>query len=184
MERLVSERLVLRQWTIEDAEDCYKHAKDERIGPNAGWTPHKSVEESKEIIQTIFTAPETYAICFKEDLKPIGCIGILVGKSSFIAGLSDDEGEIGYWVGHDYWGRGIATEAVLRLERHAFQDLGLKRLWGRYMSTNLRSGRVLRKGGLEHKYDREEYNEIKGGHIQVHVLCIERENWESHNKAK
>lgn len=181
MLRLESERLILRHWTVEDAEDCYKFAKDERIGPNAGWNPHKSVEESKDIIQNILSSPETYAICLKEDLKAIGSIGLFIGKKSAISGLSDDEGEVGYWLGVDFWGKGITTEAVLRLTKHAFNDLGLKRLWARYMFENHRSGSVLKKAGFEDRYDIDDTDFVRGGAIKVHILCLEKEKWESHN---
>ena len=50
--RLETERLILRRWTESDAESLYEYAKDPAIGPIAGWPPHKSVEESLNIIKT------------------------------------------------------------------------------------------------------------------------------------
>ena len=47
---LTTERLVLRRWTESDAESLYEYAKDPDVGPIAGWPPHKSVEESLEVI--------------------------------------------------------------------------------------------------------------------------------------
>ena len=60
---LTTERLVLRPWTETDAESLYKYAKDPDVGTSAGWSAHKSVEESLEIIKTVFTGKECYAIC-------------------------------------------------------------------------------------------------------------------------
>ena len=51
---LKTERLVLRPWKESDAECLYHFAKNPKIGPIAGWPPHKSVEESLEIIKTVF----------------------------------------------------------------------------------------------------------------------------------
>ena len=51
---LETERLILRPWRESDAADLYEYAKDSRVGPIAGWPPHKSVEESAEIIRTVF----------------------------------------------------------------------------------------------------------------------------------
>ena len=65
--QLTTERLILRPWTETDAEDLYRYAKDDRVGPTAGWPPHSSVDNSAEIIRTVFSAPETYAVCLKED---------------------------------------------------------------------------------------------------------------------
>ena len=57
-----TERLILRPWKESDAECLYHFAKNPKIGPIAGWPPHKSVEESLEIIRTVFAKRETYAI--------------------------------------------------------------------------------------------------------------------------
>lgn len=65
--QLTTERLILRPWAETDAEDLYRYAKDDRVGPIAGWPPHSSVDNSAEIIRTVFSAPETYAVCLKED---------------------------------------------------------------------------------------------------------------------
>ena len=46
-------------------QDLYEYAKDPRVGPTAGWPPHTSVENSREIIRTILSEPETYAIVLK-----------------------------------------------------------------------------------------------------------------------
>ena len=48
------------------------------MGPIAGWQPHTSVENSREIIRTVFAAPEIYAVVSKETNEPIGCCGIIL----------------------------------------------------------------------------------------------------------
>lgn len=181
MERLETERLILRRWTLDDAEDCFKYAKDERVGPAAGWKPHESVEESREIIKSVFFEPEVYAICLKDDpeLRIIGTINLIFGKNSPIPDLTDEDGEMGYWIGVEHWGKGYATEAANCIAKHGFQNLKMKRLWGRHYVSNTRSGNVLRKLGLEHKYDREEKDRLTGEMIMVSVLCLEKEAWEA-----
>lgn len=59
---LRTERLLLRRWQDTDAETLYKYAKDPAIGPIAGWKPHKNIEESLEIIRTVLSGAECYAI--------------------------------------------------------------------------------------------------------------------------
>lgn len=73
-------RLILRRWEEADAEELYQYAKDPAVGPIAGWPPHTSVENSREIIRDVLTAPETYAVVLKETGKPVGSIGIMFGK--------------------------------------------------------------------------------------------------------
>ena len=62
-----TERLILRPWQENDADALFKYARDPDIGPIAGWTPHTSVENSLEIIRTVFAAPETYAVVLKKN---------------------------------------------------------------------------------------------------------------------
>ena len=104
--QLTTERLILRPWVETDAEDLCRYAKDDRVGPIAGWPPHSSVDNSAEIIRTVFSAPETYAVCLKEDNRAIGSIGLLIGARSDKE-IPDTEGEIGYWIGVPFWGKGL-----------------------------------------------------------------------------
>ena len=59
---LETERLILRPWEDKDAEELYRYAKDPQVGPSAGWPPHTSVENSLEIIHSVFAEPETCAV--------------------------------------------------------------------------------------------------------------------------
>ena len=61
-----TERLILRPWKEADAKSLYEYARDPRVGPIAGWPVHTSVENSLEIIRTVFSAPEIYAVVLKE----------------------------------------------------------------------------------------------------------------------
>ena len=59
---LETERLILRPWDEADAESLYEYAKDDRVGPIAGWPPHTSLENSRDVIKNVLSAPETYAV--------------------------------------------------------------------------------------------------------------------------
>ena len=62
-----TKRILLRPWRDSDAEVLYKWASDPDVGPRAGWAPHQSVEESLEIICTVFNdALHTWAIVLKD----------------------------------------------------------------------------------------------------------------------
>ena len=92
--KIETDRLILRKWEESDAESLYKYAKDEAIGPIAGWPPHKSVEESLEIIRTVFSSDECYAVCLKEDNIAIGSISLMTGDATDMTDR-DDECELG-----------------------------------------------------------------------------------------
>ena len=105
---LETARLILRSWTEEDAEDLYRYASDPAVGPIAGWPVHTSVENSRQIIRDVLSAPGTYAVVLKETGHAVGSIGLMVGKASHL-GLPDTEAEVGYWIGQPFWGQGLAT---------------------------------------------------------------------------
>lgn len=66
-------RILLRPWRESDAETLFKYASDPDVGPRAGWAPHKSVEESLEIIRTVFNdVLNTWAIELKATGEAIG----------------------------------------------------------------------------------------------------------------
>ena len=64
---LKTERLILRRWEGSDAEDLNEYAKDPNVGPIAGWPPHTSTDESRDVIKNVPSGKEAYAIaqpCF------------------------------------------------------------------------------------------------------------------------
>ena len=170
---LQTERLILRAWEETDAESLYEYAKDDRVGPIAGWPVHTSVENSREIIRTVLSADETYAVCRKEDNKAIGSIGLMIGKNSNLD-LPENEAEIGYWIGVPFWGRGLIPEAVRELTRHAFDDLHLVRLWCGYFDGNEKSKRAQEKCGfIYHHTNKDIYWALMCDIRTEHITCLE-----------
>ena len=55
-------RILLRPWRESDAETLFKYASDPEVGPRAGWPLHKSVEESLNIIRTVFNTETMWAV--------------------------------------------------------------------------------------------------------------------------
>lgn len=59
--------------------------------------------------------------------------------------------DLGYWLGEDFWGRGIATRAVRAMTAWGFRSLGVTRIQARVFETNPASGRVLEKAGFTYE---------------------------------
>ncbi|WP_336579995.1 MULTISPECIES: GNAT family N-acetyltransferase [unclassified Alcaligenes] len=174
---LQTERLILRPWQNSDAEDLYLYANDERVGPIAGWPAHTSVEESAEIIRTVFNMPEVYAVEHRDNGRAVGCIGILIGKNSNFK-LSEEEGEIAYWIGVPYWGQGLIPEAVREVMRHAFETLKLNALWCGYFANNTQSHRVQAKCGFRHhRTEENKYNPFLRDYRTEHISRITAQEW-------
>lgn len=175
---LRTERLVLRPWRESDAESLYEYAKDPSVGPIAGWAVHTSVEYSLNIIRNALSAPETYAVCLKEDNKAIGSIGLMIGESSNID-IPETEGEIGYWIGVPFWGQGLIPEAVREIIRYAFGELKLAKLWCGYFDGNIKSKRVQEKCGFTYHHTEVDKPWPHIGEARTeHITCLSREQWE------
>lgn len=144
---LETDRLILRPWREADAEALFKYASDPDVGPRAGWPPHKSVEESLEIIRKVFTAEGMWAIELKETGEAIGCAGYLPASYSNLE-IDEDQCEVGYWIGKPYWNRGYCTEALRAVVNYCFNIKGFTVLWGDYFPENPASGRVMEKCGF------------------------------------
>lgn len=173
-----TERLILRPRCEDDAESLYSFAKNPAIGPIAGWPPHTSVENSREIIRNVLSVNETYAVCLKTDNKAIGSIGLMIGTQSNLD-LPETEGEIGYWIGVPFWGMGLIPEATKELIRHAFVDLNLETLWCGYFEGNAKSKRVQEKCGfVYHHTNKDIYWKLMDDIRTEHITRLTREEWE------
>lgn len=172
-----TERLLLRAWLDADAEALYKYAKDPAVGGAAGWPAHASAEESLWVIRNVFSAPETYAVVLKETGEPVGCVGLLSGSGMHCAGAGADEAEVGYWLGVPYWGRGITTEAVRRLLRHCFENLGLRTLWCVSYEDNGKSHRVQEKCGFTFHHTQTGECGMAAGAVTERVTRLTRDEW-------
>lgn len=174
---LQTERLILRQWMDSDAAALYKYAKDPRVGPNAGWPVHENEAHSLEIIQTVFSAPETYAVVLKETNEAIGSIGLKTGEYTDLT-ANPKEAELGYWIGVPYWGQGLITEAAKEIIRYGFEALELEAIWCGYFSHNHRSGRVQEKCGfLPHHMEYEKYFPLIDKVYNEQITLLTRTQW-------
>lgn len=174
---ITTNRLILRPWREDEAEVMFRWASNPAVGPIAGWPTHQSVEESREIIRTVFSVPETYAIVLRATDEPIGSAAIKVGErvSSSLQSTSGREAELGYWLAEPYWGQGLMTEAVRALICRAFEELNFSRIWCGYYEGNERSRRVMEKCGFTPHHT--EYNKptLLGDFRTEHFMVLESE---------
>ena len=176
---LMTERLILRPWSEEDTDDLYMYASDPDVGPIAGWPPHHTAEESRTIIQTVFNQNEMYAVCLKEDNRAIGAIQLKDRDHTDLTNRTD-EAELGYWLGKPFWGRGIMPEAVNEVLRHAFEELGLQKIWCGYYDGNVKSRRVQEKCGFRYQWTTKDVDvplmkEKRTGHVNA----LTKAEWEA-----
>lgn len=149
MKTLETNRLVLRLWQTTDIADLFEYAKDERVGKNAGWPPHESIETSEQIVKMFIQDADVYAIVLKSENKVIGSIGLHKrGKNE----TDDAHYEVGYVLNPEYWGNGFVPEAVRAVLDYGFIDLGLTEIWCGHFDFNENSKRVIEKTGFVYQY--------------------------------
>lgn len=175
---LITERLILRKWTEADADSLFEYASDPDIGPAAGWQPHKSREESLDIIKNVLNGKEAYAICEKGSNKAIGAIELRLNGHTDMTNR-DDECELGYWLAKPFWGRGYMPEAARELIRRGFEELGMTTIWCGYYDGNQKSKRVQEKVGFVYHHTCGNVpvplmNEVRIGHTNV----MTKAHWE------
>jgi [ribosomal protein S5]-alanine N-acetyltransferase len=129
---------------MEDAESVVRHANNINVArqlrdrfPN----PYTRANASAFLKATL-SAPEPSNLAIDVDGEAIGAIGYVPG-----ADVERFSAEIGYWLGESYWGRGIATEALLLVTAHVFDAFNMLRLFALPFADNTGSIRVLEKAG-------------------------------------
>jgi RimJ/RimL family protein N-acetyltransferase len=129
-----------------DAESLARHANDWNVWINLRDTmPHPySVADATRWLEHIQHQDPRINFIIDLDGQAIGTIGLVIGED-----VERCAAEVGYWVGAEHWGRGIATAALICICRYAFADLGLLRIFAKAKAANIASLRVLEKAGFE-----------------------------------
>lgn len=170
-------RLRLRPWRMEDLEDFYAYAQNPDVGPWAGWKPHESIEESREILSRWVQGKEDgfeTALELKETGKVIGSIGVMAdGHRPKIEGCRS----IGYVLGKDYWGQGLMTEAVRAVMDYVFQVMKVRLLTINHYTINARSRRVIEKCGFVYEGALRTGSTIYNGE-ERDLCCYSLRAWE------
>ncbi|MBT8301112.1 MAG: GNAT family N-acetyltransferase [Maribacter sp.] len=141
-----TERLLLREITLDDKEALFKLHSDPEVQKYTGEPVVKSIEEIKKAIETRIIHYKEYgfgrwATILKSGKQFIGWAGL--------AYLPEfDEIDLGYRFLPEYWGLGIATEASRAILNYGFDSLKLKKIVAIAMKENKASIRVMEKAGM------------------------------------
>ena len=127
MPTLETERLLLRPIRVSDAPDMFAYAQDPGVTRYLLWRPHPDISHTREYLEYLagryrLGMHHEWAMIYKENNRMIGTCGF----TSF--DLPHNSAEIGYVLHPDFWGKGLAKEAVMRLMAFGFAELRLHRL--------------------------------------------------------
>ena len=159
---LHTERLILRSFTLEDAQDVQRLASDPDVasttdaieypyedGMAEEWIQwyHKCFEDGERV---------NFAITLKTD-------GMFVGTGELVLRihLPYNDAALGYWIGKPYWNCGYATEASKAIIAYGFREHDIDLIYADYFKRNPASGRVMQKIGMHYAYDLSEEDMIR-----------------------
>lgn len=144
---LYTSRLCIRPWKPTDLDDFYAYASCDGVGQMAGWLPHQSKEESKNILEKFIKEKKTFALEYQG--RVIGSLGVEYYDEQLCPELASKKGrEIGYVLAKDKWGKGIMPEAVQAVVDYLFNECDLDFILIGYFIYNQQSGRVAEKCGF------------------------------------
>ena len=164
-----TERLLLRPFRESDAEAFFKCCQNPNIGNNAGWKPHRSLEESQEILRSVFISqPGIWAIILKEDGRLIGSVGIIPDPKR----ENPQARMLGYWLDESHWGKGYMTEAVQSVLDYGFNTLQLNLITANCYPHNERSQQVLKRHGFIYEGTLHQAELTYDGHLYLSLIHI------------
>ena len=178
---LKTSRLTLRKMLVADTADMYDYACRQDVTKYLTWNPHPDRAYTKEYLQYLGSRYAVgmfydWAVIYEPDHKMVGTCGF----TSF--NCSSDSAEVGYVLNPDYWGKGIATEALTRVLRFGFEELKLHRIEAKFIEENKRSLHVMEKVGMTLEGVCREGMLVKGKYVNVGVCSILRSEWEALQK--
>ena len=170
-EIIKTERLTLRRFTSDDAQRMFDTwANDERVTRFLTWGPHGNVEVTKFIINdwcNSYKNQDFYNWAIEFEGKLIGSIAC-VDKNE-----SSNHCEIGYCIGHDFWGKGIMSEAVNAVTDYLINKIGYNRIEICHATKNPASGKVAQKCGYKYEGTKREYfKSLNGEYLDIAFYSI------------
>lgn len=145
MKTLETDRLILRDWKLEEAADMLAFYSDPTIWPRAGGVAITSLEDCRQCIRAYEAAQEVWAVVLKETQWPIGSV--------FLEDIGRHPGyrEMEFVLSGVYHNRGYMTEAVKRVLEYAFEELKLEVVAACHYPDNIQSQRVIAKCGFTYE---------------------------------
>lgn len=136
----------LRPWAVKDLDSLVKHGNNVNIAMfMMDKFPHPyTKEKGKQFIE--FTKTHQPVHIFAIDINGEACGGIGIHPQEDIHCRN---AELGYWLGEEHWGKGIASNAIIQMIDYGFNNFEIDRIFARPFGTNIASRKVLEKTGFK-----------------------------------
>ena len=170
-----TDRLILRRFTMADAEPMYRNwANDDEVTKFLTWPTHSRVEITKMVL-TDWTGSYckddfyNWAIVLKDNgPEPIGNISVVRIKEKTACAT------VGYCMSRAHWGKGVMAEALTALIDFLFDQVGFNRVEADHDPNNPKSGRVMQKSGMTYEGTMRQAGLCNQGIIDVSRWAILR----------
>lgn len=161
-------KAVIRDFKMSDKTSIAKHANNRKIWRNVrNAFPHPyTIENAEWWLSSIIEEKVRTKFAIVVDGNAIGGIGLEVKEDVYSKTM-----EFGYWIGEEYWGRGIITEAIRAISDYAFQHFDIMRLEAHVYHWNIGSMKALEKAGFEKEAILKKRVFKDGEYVDEHIFA-------------
>ena len=178
----------IRPWELTDAADIVGVINNKKVLDNLrdGIPFPYTEKDAAEFINSMLNAEKesSYAFAIVVNEKVVGSIGAFRQSN-----IHNRTAEMGYYVGEEYWGKGVCTTAIRLICRYVFDNTDIMRIFAEPFSDNIASCRVLEKAGFQYEGTLRS-NAVKNGQIKdmkmysmirnnFNLCCFDERNDES-----
>jgi ribosomal-protein-alanine N-acetyltransferase len=174
---LETERLILRRFTLEDADAMFRNFfSDPEAVHFSRWEPHKTAKETEAVIAQYVaeyynTDCYNWAIVQEKGGEPIGRIAV----SHWDERVST--ADMTFFIGKAWWHKGYTSEALLRVIAFLFEQVGVNRIAGRCDVANPNSGGVMLKCGMKLEGLLRQAGRNSNGYVDVYQYGLVAEDY-------
>ena len=147
----------------------------------AGFMPHKSLEDSRRMVNSFIESGDVWAIVEKKSGHVIGFASLHRDDSRFTGNAR----KLGYTLGEAHWGQGLATETCRELLRYAFEERDCAVLSVSHFPFNHKSKRVIKKLGFSYEGILRHAHDLPDGSVSD-LVCYSllRSEYETRKESK
>lgn len=164
----------MRPWRPDDLDSLVHNANNRAIWMNLrDRFPHPYTRtDGEEFLGRAASLEPQIFFAIDHEGEAVGGVGIIPHDD-----IERISGELGYWVGEEHWGKGLATAAAREMTQYCFEALKLHRVWATPFTRNSASIRVLEKLGFRHEGTVVE-SAIKAGRLEsMEILAVTAPEW-------
>ena len=173
--KITTDRLVIRTFRFADDWDLFEMCSDEETAYNAGWTPHKNLEISRQVILGYIYNQETLAITLKDTEKLIGTISLY--QTNLRKNINCRE--LGFCLNKDYRNQGYVSEALEAMLAYGFKKLKLDLIMVCHHEKNAACRSVIKKFPFVYEGTLRMYRTLYDGTIIDGVMySMKKEEYE------